>query len=334
MLFSENHIATKGAIALSYRHLTPESRELIVCGIASGSSFSAIAASIGCSKSTVSREITRNGCVHTYSGVKAQLRYEAQRRRCRMVKKLVSNTILHDTLEDYMMQYWSPEQVINRLDLDVSVPTVYRAVKSGIISKRAVGRLRCGGTSYKQRGREEKRGKLPPGLSIEQRPAIANARKRIGDIEGDTVLGIQGTGAILTLVDRKSRYLAAAILKSKESKAMAESIIELMSCLPCQTLTFDNGKEFAGHARISRKLGVPVYFAHPRSPWERATDENTNKLLRQFFPKGTNFRKITQEQLSKFVKILNNRPRKCLGYKTPYEVLHESDDPVALGLTI
>ena len=156
----------------------------------------------------------------------------------------------------------------------------------------------------------------------------------MGDIEGDTVIGRHGTGAILTLVDRKSRYLAAAKLSSKGSEDIAASVVGLMSCLPCLTITFDNGKEFAGHKRISEDLGVPVYFAHPHSPWERATDENTNKLLRQFFPKGTDFRKITSEQLISCVKMLNDRPRKCLGYKTPCEVLHEAANTVALGLTI
>lgn len=333
MEFAHN-ITTKGIFALSYKHLTPELREQVACGIAAGRSYGDIAASIGRSKSTVSREVARNGGIGAYSCVKAQACYLARRAGCHMTKKLVSDNALRDILEESLMKFWSPEQAINRLELEVSVTTVYRAVRSGIIRREAKGHLRCHGSPYKPRGKEEKRGKIQPGLSIEQRPEIAGARKRLGDIEGDTVIGRHGTGAILTLVDRKSRYLAAAKLSSKGSEDIAASVVGLMSCLPCLTITFDNGKEFAGHKRISKELGVPVYFAHPHSPWERATDENTNKLLRQFFPKGTDFRKITSEQLISCVKMLNDRPRKCLGYKTPCEVLHEAANTVALGLTI
>ena len=146
-------------------------------------------------------------------------------------------------------------------------------------------------------------------------------------------MGLQGTGVVLTLVNRKSRLLSAAKFPDRKSERITAGIITQMCSLPCHTITLDNGKEFAGHKIITEEPGVPVYFAHPHSPWERGTNENTNKLLREFLPKGKSFEKVTQKELDRYVSLLNNRPKKCLGYKTPREVFEESFKCIAFGLT-
>ena len=217
--------------------------------------------------------------------------------------------------------------------MNVSVPTIYRAIRCGILPRSLTKQcLRYHGKDYKRIG-EEKRGKLSGCTSIDLRPPEASNRRRTGDIEGDTIVGRQGTGIIVTLVDRKTRYLAAAKLEHKGADGVAKAVTGLLSNIPCQSVTFDNGKEFACHRQMSEELGVPIYFAHPHSPWERGTNENTNKLLRQFLPKGSSFANVTDSMLSKFVNMLNNRPRKCLGYATPAEMMFSKQN-VAFGLTI
>jgi len=288
---------------------------------------------VGCHKSTISREIKRNGGRRKYGCLNAQQRYLRQRRNCCKGRKLSSSPSLLRIIEEGILSYWSPEQIVNRYGLDISVPTIYRAVKCGLLAiKKISPYLRCRGNQYK-RNIKETRGKLSGCTSIEKRPAEASDRNRLGDIEGDTVLGRHGTGVVLTLVDRRSRFLAASKLAYKDSGEIAASMIKIMSQIPCHTITLDNGKEFAKHEKISQELCVPIYFAHPHSPWERGTNENTNKLLRQFLPKGSSFRTLTDDKLNYYVNLLNERPRKCLGFKTPKEVLYENRN-VAFGLTI
>ena len=170
----------------------------------------------------------------------------------------------------------------------------------------------------------ERRGTLKNRTCIEQRPAVVDRRSRIGDWEGDTVIGQGHKGVLVTLVERKSRYTLAAPLDSRHSAGVTHAVIELLRPhkAQCKTLTFDNGKEFAEHQFIAQCLRVKVYFAHPYCSWERGLNENHNGLLRQFFPKKTNLLKVTQDQVNDAVYRLNHRPRKCLGYRTPHEVFY------------
>jgi len=267
---------------LSHKHLTTEDREIILRNLGSGKNYTEIALMVGCHKSTISREIKRNGGRRKYGCLNAQQRYLRQRRNCCKGRKLSSSPSLLRIIEEGILSYWSPEQIVNRYGLDISVPTIYRAVKCGLLAiKKISPYLRCRGNQYK-RNIKETRGKLSGCTSIEKQPAEASDRNRLGDIEGDTVLGRHGTGVVLTLVDRRSRFLAASKLAYKDSGEIAASMIKIMSQIPCHTITLDNGKEFAKHEKISQELCVPIYFAHPHSPWERGTNENTNKLLRQF----------------------------------------------------
>jgi IS30 family transposase len=162
-------------------------------------------------------------------------------------------------------------------------------------------------------------------VGIEQRPAVVDARGRFGDWEADTVEGAKGTGLIVTHVDRKSRYTRLGKLCDKKAATLSGVTCAIFRALPRKlrrTSTFDNGKEFADFKAIEKALGMTVYFANPHSPWERGTNENTNGLLRDWFPKGSDFGKITARQLAQVQRMLNNRPRKCLNYRTPLEVLN------------
>lgn len=209
--------------------------------------------------------------------------------------------------------------------LSLSVPTVYRGIRRGLLgAMRPL--LRRKGKVFVPKGTET-RGKLKDCVSIEQRPQEVRSRTTPGRWEGDTVLGANGAGCVVTLVERVSRYLVAALLRSRASNPLTEAVLRILDGAPCSSITVDNGKEFARHARMSSVLGAPVYFAHPHSPWERGSNENTNGLLREYLPKGKDFRSVSREELDHYVSLLNNRPRKCRGWRTPAEVYREPAPP-------
>ena len=309
---------------MSHHHLTREDREYIVVSLQVGLSFSEMAAHLGRHRSTLSREIRRNGGPSGYSGVRAQNRYQAVRQACRRSLK-VADPAIQKALRLGMEKHWSPEQVVHREELAVSVPTVYRAIHRGLLEK-VQPLLRRKGKRYTRKGTET-RGKLKDCTSIEARPKDVENRALPGHWEGDTVLGAMGKGCVATLVERTSRFVVAFALPSKASEPLAEALLRAMEGALCRSITVDNGKEFAQHRRVGRALGVPVYFAHPHSPWERGTNENTNGLLREFLPKGKDLRALTQEELDGHIALLNNRPRKCLGWRTPAEVYRELAPP-------
>ena len=216
--------------------------------------------------------------------------------------------------------------------LEVSVNTIYRAVKSGRLSFEARKYLRRRGKTYKRKTRQDGRGHIKDTVSIELRPKEVEQRLDIGNWEIDTVLGKPGTGGLVTVVDRKTRLLLAAKIEDKTATTVQAALIRLLKGVECRSLTTDNGKEFARHKEVSAALGVPVYFAHPHSPWERGTNENTNGLIREYLPKGIDFRVVQSDDVLRIVERLNNRPRKCLGFRTPKEAFFNL--PVAFGLTI
>ena len=180
----------------------------------------------------------------------------------------------------------------------------------------------------KQRKYGTGRSLIPGRVSISERPAIVDERSRFGDWEGDTVEGKKGSGGVATHVERKSRYLITAKLPNKQAETMANQTSIAFRRIPIclrHTLTVDNGKEFAAFKQMEQRTGLKIYFADPYSAWQRGTNENTNGLLRQYYPKGYDFTKLTEEALAKAVRKLNHRPRKCLGYRTPHEVLFASE---------
>lgn len=317
---------------MEYNHLTPNERESIMKLSAKGYGIRAIARETGRSPSTISRELSRNGGVtQSYSAYEAEKRYRKKRTRCRPRLKLASHEIQKHLLA-YLGEGWSPEQIVGRLklcekkELGVSVTTVYRGFKRGLLPQISKESLRRKGKPYRKKGAPlDGRGQIKNAVSIEERPKTVEGMIRRGHWEGDTVSGILGTGGIVTLVERKSRYLMAWKIDNKTADLTKEVIVSLFEDMPSRmikTLTFDNGKEFAGHEEIAALIGAKVYFAHPGHPGERGTNENTNGLIREYLPKGVDFRKITNNEVQRVVERLNNRPRKCLGFRTPREVFY------------
>ena len=318
---------------MPYHHLTSMERGQIQAWLTQGLSQRAIAVQLGRSASTVCRELTRNRAPSkAYCAARAQKRYEQVRKACRRTTSL-SEPALRRYLFDKMTQGWSPEQIAGRLWLDfpgqprmrVSPETIYRSLYTDEkLGNPLIGCLR------RRRPRRRKRGErrptkpfIPNRIGIEARPPEVSSRQRYGDWEADLLVGANQQGAVLTLVERKSLLLRAALLRSRHAHGVAQAAIDQLRRLPphwTKTITFDNGSEFAHHEHIAQALGLDTYFANPYAAYERGTNENTNGLLRQYLPKNTNFREIAESQLQSYVRQLNNRPRKKLGYRTPNEV--------------
>jgi len=313
---------------MTYTHLTQEERYQIHQLRRQGISLSHIAAELGRSASTISRELRRNATAQGYKPAQAQRQAtgrQSQRRNARQFDAAQWHLV-----ELYLHLYLSPQQVSERLAredrLFISTESIYQyAYADKAQGGDLVRFLRCQKLRRKRYGSgRERRGVLKNRVGIEQRPAVVQTRSRIGDWEGDTVIGQGRKGALVTLVERKSRYTLAYPLRSKHSAGVTQAIVDLLRPhrAACKTLTFDNGKEFAEHAFIASCLRARVYFAHPYCSWERGLNENTNGLLRQFFPKKRSLLKVSQHQVNHAVHLLNHRPRKCLGYRTPHEVFY------------
>jgi IS30 family transposase len=235
-----------------------------------------------------------------------------------------------------LQEGWAPEQIAGRLRrVDhprgrskwISLQTIYRHIWADKATGGGLFRyLRRGGKRYLKRcGRT--RGQIVGRVSIDERPAIVDERRRMGDWEGDTIVGRQHKGLVATFVERKTGYLVARKMNDKRASSLNDAAKAALQSIPhplIRTFTFDNGKEFAGFNELEKHFDADVYFAHPYSAWERGTNENTNGLLRQFLPKKTDFRLLTQAQLDIITQRLNNRPRKRLDYRTPCEVFKKA----------
>jgi IS30 family transposase len=313
---------------MTYTHLTQEERYQIHQLRRQGIGLSDIGAELGRSPSTISRELRRNATECGYKPGLAQRKATERQSRRRNARQF--DGAQWQLVQLYLRRYLSPQQVSRRLALErrlcISTESIYQyAYADKARGGELVRFLRCQKLRRKRyaSGRE-RRGVLKNRVGIEQRPAVVDARTRIGDWEGDTVIGQGHKGAVVTLVERKSRYTLAYPLSSKHSAGVTQAIVDLLRPHrgACKTLTFDNGKEFAEHAFIGRCLQAKVYFARPYCSWQRGTNENTNGLLRQFFPKHSSLLKVSPDQVDDAVYWLNHRPRKCLGYRTPHEVFY------------
>lgn len=311
---------------MGYKHFTIFERESIFESLSKGEGVIEIAIKLGRAESSIRREIKRNSVNGSYSPSIATEKYKERKSRCGRKKVLSNNTGLVKTIEDMLKADLSPEQVSGRLKLEnketVCFKTIYRGIYTGVVKVEVEEVLRRKGKS-KAHGVQEKRGIIPGKTMIDQRPAIIEKRLEIGHFENDTMIGAGKKGAIATFVERKSRYLFAEIMPDRTSSRMTQTTIALFENIPKQvlkTFTSDNGKEFAGFKEVEEQLGIKNYFAHPYHSWERGTNENTNGLIRQYFPKGTDFTRLSSGEVQKVVERLNNRPRKVLGFKTPNEV--------------
>lgn len=311
----------------NYRHLTQEQRYHISHMRQLNFSMREIAEAIGFDKSTISRELKRNSSDRGYGPIYAH--ESAVRRHVQGASARRFPPAVLEVVSELLLKKFSPAQITGRLwdevGFKISHESIYRFLYR---DKKAGGVLYLnlrGKKKYKKKyGSLECRGTIKNMVSIDERPAIVETRSRIGDWEGDTMTGKHHQGTIVTLAERKARFLVAGTVSSKHADKVSNKVVELLKphLRKCKTLTKDRGTEFAGHEAITRELNAKVYFAHPASPWERGTNENTNGLLRQYFPKKMDLRKVTEEELQKAVNELNHRPRKCLGFKTPYEVFY------------
>ena len=316
-------------------HLTIEERDRLAQLLLQHATQSEIARALGRSRATISRELKRNRTGDDYWAAQAQ-QYAEQRRRDRPLQLKMDREPIRSLVEQRLAQWWSPEQIAGRLRLEfpetsarqVSPQTIYAWIACrGEDRSHWQGFLRRRGRRPKRR---ENRGETASHATIADRPAIIERRGRLGDFEGDTVLGPPGSGGVVTLVDRQARYTLLAKVPSKQSHRVATRIRDRLGPLDDtqrRSLTFDNGTEFARCPRLEAVLGVAVYFADPGCPYQRGTNENTNGLLRQFFSKGTDFRQISHHEVRRVENLLNNHPRACLNFQTPNDVFHDKPAP-------
>ena len=306
---------------MSYKQLTQEQRYQIYALKQVEQKNTRIAEILGVHESTISRECKRNRGKKGYrprqAGQKTHERKHGAKRR------IGSET--WEYVERKLEKEWSPEQVSGRLKNQHGIQISHEWIYQYILANKEAGgslykHLRCQKKKRKRYGSYERRGSLPNRRSIDERPVIVEERSRIGDWEGDTIIGKSHQQAIVTIVDRKSRYLLMQKVEKRTAEKVGEATITMLSTKKCKTLTSDNGKEFANHELVAEALKIDYFFAHPFSAWERGTNENTNGLIRQYFPKHSAFNTITQDDVAAVMAKLNNRPRKCLGYNTPDEV--------------
>ncbi len=308
-------------------HLTFQEREILYRMKRAKKPFSEIAEALGRDRSTIYRELNRNSGGRGYRPQQAQRLAEERREACRQPTKL-SNPELKKYVTNGLKKKWSPEQIAGRVHKDlprkkqhrVSYQTIYNWLETDAPELRK--HLRRG----TRRTKPETRGQLKDCVSIAGRPKVVDSKRRYGDWEGDTVVSPGRRSGVTTMVERKSQYLRVRKTTSLKSTDTMRAVNCSLKDLPeelLRTITLDNGKEFAEHHRLTEKLGTDVYFAQPYASYQRGLNENTNGLLRQFFPKGTDFARISRHQVARAEKLLNERPRKSLGYRTPDEIFNK-----------
>lgn len=324
-----------------YHQLTRDQRCQIGTLKSIGFSQREIAKEIGVSPSSISRELKRNGPNGKYSVEQADLFSTSRRRRASSRTKRMTYTVIKK-IEDHLKENWSPQQISGRLKLEnikISHESIYRHVwKNKSLGGNLYKHLRHHGKKYNKRSSGNGvRGSIINRVDIAERPAIVETKSRIGDWEADTIIGVRKKpAAILSFVDRHSKFTILEKLIERNSKNVVSAVIKRFGTpfFVAHTITFDNGSEFSSHEIISKKIGANCYFAKPYHSWERGLNEHTNGLIRQYFPKSQDLTKIPNEEIRRVEELLNNRPRKVLGYKTPKEVyleaISESTKNVAL----
>jgi transposase, IS30 family len=328
---------------MSYTHFSLSERfELYQYRIKDTLTMEEIASRMKRSKSSISRELKRN-CLDgkLYLPDSAQHKMQTRRQQSKQKFQSISPSTV-EQVKQRLAQYHSPEQLAGRMKREgsgsISHETIYQMIYANHLGLADYQHyLRQGRNKRRRRTQpNQKRSTIPARVGIEQRPAIADEKVEIGHWEGDTVIGGNHTGLVVTYVDKASKFLLAGLAKNKTVQQVNQVTVGLFEQIGTalrKTVTFDNGKEFSGHQTLARVLGVLCFFANPYHSWERGLNEHTNGLLRQFFPKGTNFRIVNPERLQQVVDLINHRPRKSLDYQTPYEVLYShSSASVALQI--
>ncbi len=344
-LFDRHHSAIQGVLARtggirpperrrSRLVLTLSEREEISRGVVTGHSMRCIASSLGRAPSTVSREIRRNGGRRRYRASKAE---QAAWDRAHRPKtcKLAKNRVLARVVAEKLQLEWAPEQIAGWLkymypddeNMQVSHETIYKSLfiqARGALKKELLQHLRRTRAMRRSRHHTQKtadHGRIADAVSIRERPAEVEERAVPGHWEGDLLFG-SNNSQIATLVERHTRYVMLARVKSKDTKTVINALIKQAHKLPRElykSLTWDRGKEMADHKRFSLDTDIKVYFCDPQSPWQRGSNENTNGLLRQYFPKGMDLSDVHQNRLNAVARRINGRPRKTLDFRTPAE---------------
>lgn len=320
---------------MPYKHFTSDERDALQVMHDKGMDKKSIARILCKDPSSIYRELDRNACHRCYISRKAEIK--AQKRRldsCPRPK--LDNKLLLQEIERYFFdQDYSPEQISGALALhnpgDKSFHVSYETIYKHLYSRKndlpdLKMHFRHGRrTRHKRLSGKDKRGIIKDRKFIDDRPAIVEGKTRCGDWEGDTIEGAGKKGYVATFVDRKTKYLVAFPLKYKQAELIVEGARKAFANMPTLqklTLTVDNGKEFSRHVDLGKAIGMDVYFAHPYHSWERGLNEHTNGLLRQYLPKNRSLDTLTKRELAYIVDRINNRPRKSLGYRTPFEMFY------------
>ncbi|HAE85117.1 MAG TPA: IS30 family transposase [Anaerolineaceae bacterium] len=325
-----------------YRQLADQERESISRGLAQHKSIRQLAKELNRSPSTISREIRRNKGKSGYRAFSASRRAKAAASsRKRGKRKIEKQEGLLSYVMEKLQREWSPQEISRRLKMEyawdmnmqVSHEAIYQYIY--VLPRGELKQLLIKGLRQERKHRRpqkrgdttETRGKIANMLSIEERPAEVAERSVPGHWEGDLILGKYKRSALGTLVERTTRYTILVPLgEHKDATSVREAYAEAFKTLPAElkkSLTYDQGKEMSEHEQFTIDTGIQVYFAHPGSPWERGTNENTNGLIRQYFPKGTDFTQVSKEEILEVQRKLNDRPRRALGYLKPDEVINQ-----------
>ena len=320
-----------------YKHLSQEERELIAAQLSEGSSVGDIAKAVGRNKSTISRELKRNSPPERRRYVPCRAHARACERKTNANKhERLKNEFVRHYVKDGLAQGWSPEQISGRIRIDHPGQTInHEAIYQYIYHPQNPDRvemIKLLRRAHRKRrdkgiGRKVRKTKIPNRIPIDARPKSVESRRYYGHWEGDSLVSRKSKAALNSLVERKSRLVLITKLQRKSAAETNKAVMGRLKKFPAkgrQTLTLDNGTENAKHETLSSKLGIKCYFARPYASWQRGTNENINGLIRWYLPKGTDFRTITSEQIARIEYLLNSRPRKCLGYRTPMEVAASS----------
>ncbi|MEO8328024.1 MAG: IS30 family transposase [Nitrospirota bacterium] len=319
-----------------YTQLTREQRYQIHALVKTGQNQTQMATVIGVHKATISRELRRNRGLRGYRPHQAHRLAQARqgpKRRTRLAQTIWQQ------VETLVRAAWSPEQIHGRLQHEHGQTISHEWMYQYIYQDKQAGgdlyrSLRCQKARRKRYGTYRRRGRIPNQISIDERPATVNARQRIGDWEGDAI-GKGHRGVLVTLVERKSKYTVLEGVPHKTAAAVRKAVARGLRRHQArvQTMTYDNGRECSDHAGMAKDLDARIYFAHPYASWERGVNENTNGLIRQFFPKNRDLTHVTEHELKEVMATLNHRPRKTLGYRTPHEVFFDTTTPLTVALT-
>ena len=322
---------------MSYTQLTQSERYQISVLKKEQYSQTDIARLLGRNKSTISRETRRNIGLRGYHPKQA---HNFARQRVQDRDRTRIGPEIWQKVDQLIREEWSPEQICGRLSKEQGYSPCHEWIYQHIYTDKQSGGnlhrfLRCQKKRRKRYGSgDNRRGTIPNRVCIDQRPAVINNKRHLGDWEGDTVIGKNHKGLLVTLIERKSKYSVIVPIKNKTANAVHDAVVKgLMPYKDCvYSITYDNGPEFTKHERTAEELDASIYFAHPYASWERGINENTNGLIRQYYPKTRELLSLTESEVNHVMDKLNNRPRKTLGFRTPFEVFFKKKTSLTVAL--